>query len=439
MQTDASYRFERGVATDLTRPAIERATTLILEICGGEVGPVTECCADEGLFERTVITLRRERIGRILGISMADQDIVEILERLGCEVADTVEGWSVQAPLSRFDLSIEEDLVEELARVRGYDSIPAVLRALPPVVTLPSETQNRLDGLRQPLIEAGYQEAVTYSFVDPELEMILDPEATDLRLANPISSDLSRMRTTLWSGLLPAVKHNLNRQQTRVRLFEVGPAFDRQNGRIVQTKCIAGVITGSLFPEQWGGDDRKVDFYDVKGNVESILGQASACAFDFLPLSHPALHPGQSAQVVSGGQKIGWVGALHPRLESELGLGQSVYLFELDVNALSEKKLPEYQAVGKFPGIRRDLALLMDKTVLASTIDKVIAEIAPKQLVDWNVFDVYTGKGVDEHQKSVALSLILQDFSRTLEDSEVNQIVDKVVASLTEVTGATLR
>ncbi|MGB1011338.1 MAG: phenylalanine--tRNA ligase subunit beta [Thiolinea sp.] len=439
MQTDASYRFERGVATDLTRPALERATALIIEICGGEAGPVTDCCADDALFERTAIKLRRERIGRILGVSMDDADVVEILERLGCAVSATDDGWSVQAPLSRFDLSIEEDLVEELARVRGYDSIPEVLRPLPPVVTLPLETQNRLDMLRRPLIEAGYQEAVTYSFVDPELEVLLNEQATDIRLANPISSDLSRMRTTLWTGLLPAVKHNLNRQQNRVRLFEVGPAFDRQNGNIVQTKRIAGVITGAVLPEQWGADDRKVDFYDVKGDVEAILGQASANAFTFRPATHPALHPGQSAEICCGEEAIGWVGALHPRIEASLGLGQAVYLFELDMAALNDKKLPEYQAVAKFPGIRRDLALLVDQSVLASTLDKVIADVAPAQLVRWNVFDVYTGKGVEAHQKSVALSLILQDFSRTLEDSEVNQVVEKVVASLKEETGATLR
>lgn len=439
LQTDASYRFERGVAADLTLPALERATALILAICGGEAGSVTDCCADDALFERTTITLRRERIGRILGISMEDADVVEILERLGCEVATTADGWSVQAPLSRFDLNIEEDLVEELARVRGYDSIPAVLRPLPPVVTLPLETQNRMDTLRRPLIEAGYQEAVTYSFVDPELEALLDADATDIRLANPIASDLSRMRTTLWTGLLPAVQHNLNRQQSRVRLFEVGPAFDRRDGEIVQSKRIAGVITGSVLPEQWGAAERKADFYDVKGDVEAILAQASAETFVFTPATHSALHPGQSAQIHCGEQAVGWVGALHPRIEADLNLGQAVYLFELDLAVLQHKKLPEYQAVAKFPGIRRDLALLLDRDVLASALEEAIAEVAPEQLVRWNVFDVYTGKGVEEHQKSVALSLILQDFSRTLEDNEVNQIVEKVVASLSEKTGATLR
>lgn len=439
LQTDASYRFERGVATDLTRPAIERATQLIIDICGGEAGPVIDACADPQLFDRTAIGLRRERIGRVLGLDIADEDVVNILQRLGCEVSAKDDGWSVLAPLSRFDLGIEEDLIEELARVRGYDSIPEVLRALPPVVTLTAETQNRLADLRRPLIESGYQEVITYSFVEPELELTLDPAGAEIMLANPISADLSRMRTTLWSGLLPVISHNLNRQQNRVRLFEIGSAFDKKDGEISQTKRIAGAITGSLYPEQWDAPKRKVDFYDVKGDVEAILEQASAQAFHFLPVAHPALHPGQSAQIATNDRVIGWVGALHPRIEAKLGLDQSVYLFELDMDALEDRKLPEYQAVAKFPGIRRDLALVVDKSVLASALDQAISKVAPEQLIRWTIFDVYTGAGVEEHQKSVALSLILQDFSRTLEDHEVNQIVENVVASLHENTGATLR
>jgi phenylalanyl-tRNA synthetase beta chain len=439
LQTDASYRFERGVATDLTRPAIERATQLIIDICGGEAGPVVEQCADEHLFERRAIGLRRERIGRVLGMEIADDDVVDILQRLGCEVSATDEGWSVLAPLSRFDLGIEEDLIEELARVRGYDSIPEVLRALPPVVTLTAETRNRLADLRRPLIENGYQEVITYSFVEPELELTLDPAGAEIMLANPISADLSRMRTTLWSGLLPVISHNLNRQQNRVRLFEVGSAFDKKDGEITQTKRIAGAVTGMLYPEQWGAPKRKVDFYDVKGDVEAILEQASVQSFHFLPVAHPALHPGQSAQIATKERVIGWVGALHPRIEAKLDLDQSVYLFELDMDALEGRQLPAYQAVARFPGIRRDLALVVDKSVLASALDNAIQAVAPEQLIRWNIFDVYTGTGVEEHQKSVALSLILQDFSRTLEDHEVNQIVENVVASLHENTGATLR
>lgn len=439
LQTDASYRFERGVATDLTVPAIERATQLIIDICGGEAGPVVDECVDDRLFDRTEIKLRRARIGRILGMEIADDTVADILERLGCTISTTADGWSVRTPLSRFDLGVEIDLIEELARVAGYDSIPAVLRAFPPVITLPGEKQNRLETLRRPLIENGYQEVITYSFVEPELELTLAPAGAEILLANPISADLSRMRTTLWSGLLPVIKHNLNRQQSRVRIFEVGSAFDKQDGEITQTKRIAGAITGMLYPEQWDAPKRKVDFYDVKGDVEAILAQASTQSFHFLPVAHPALHPGQSAQIANNDRVIGWVGALHPRIEAKLDLGQSVYLFELDVDALSERKLAEYKAVAKFPSIRRDLALVVDKSVLSSALDNAIRSVAPDELIHWNIFDVYTGAGVEEHQKSVALSLILQDFSRTLEDQKVNQIVEKVVASLNENTGAILR
>ncbi len=439
LQTDASYRFERGVATDLTRPAVERATQLIIDICGGEAGPVIDECMDAQLFERTEITLRRERIVRVLGLKMADDVVVDILQRLGCKVSAIDGGWSVKAPLSRFDLEIEEDLIEELARVRGYDSIPEVLRALPPVVTAGGETENRLPDLHRPLIESGYQEVITYSFVEPELELMLDPAGADIMLANPISADLSRMRTTLWSGLLPVLQYNLNRQQSRVRVFEVGAAFNKQDGEITQARRLAGAVTGSLYPEQWDAPKRKVDFYDIKGDVEAILAQALMQVFHFLPVAHPALHPGQSAQIATAERSIGWVGALHPRIEAKLGLDQSVYLFELDMAALADRKLPEYQAVARFPGIRRDLALVVDKSVLASALDSAIQAVAPEQLIRWNIFDVYTGAGVEEHQKSVALSLILQDFSRTLEDQEVNQIVEKIVASLHENTGASLR
>ncbi|MEZ5478126.1 MAG: phenylalanine--tRNA ligase subunit beta [Thiolinea sp.] len=439
LQTDSSYRFERGVAADLPVRALERATQLILEICGGEAGPVVDECADASVLEPRRISLRRERITRILGTRIDDAAIVGILERLGCVVESQEQGWLVQTPLSRFDLGIEEDLVEEIARVQGYDSIPAILRPLQPIVTLPSEHSNTVAALRAPLLARGYQEAVTYSFVDPELELTLNPAGADILLANPISADLARMRTTLWSGLLPAVRHNLNRQQQRVRLFETGPAFDRKNGEIIQYPRLAGAITGTALPEQWGESARKVDFFDAKGDVEAILERASTQSFHFLPVAHPALHSGQCAQIVTQEQSIGWVGALHPRIEAKLDLEQAVYLFELDLHGLQERRMPEYRSVSKFPAIRRDLALLVDKTVLSSSLDQAIRKVAPPQLIRWNIFDVYTGKGVEEHQKSVALSLILQDFSRTLEDREVNQIVEAVMVSLTGETGAVLR
>lgn len=439
LQTDASYRFERGVAADLPVQALERATQLIVEICGGSVGPVVDVCADEHLLERPSVNLRRERIARILGVTIEDTMVVDILQRLGCEVTANAKGWTVKPPHSRFDITIEEDLVEELARVYGYDNIPAALKALQPKLTVKLETEASLSELRAPLLARGYQEAVTYSFVDPTIEGLLSPGQASIVLANPISAELSQMRSTVWSGLLRSLEYNLNRQQTRVRLFEVGPVFSKTEVGIQQQDKIAGIITGSVFPEQWGQANRALDFYDMKGDVEAILAQANAQKFYFVPVAHPALHPGQSAQIATDQAVVGWVGALHPALETKLGLGQDVFLFELDLKALQDRRLPVYQAISKFPMIRRDLALVMDRSVLAIALDQAIAKVAPASLIHWEIFDVYTGKGIAEHQKSVALSLILQEPSRTLEDGEVTKIVGEIMASLQENTGASLR
>ena len=439
LQTDASYRFERGVAADLPVQALERATALIVAICGGEVGPVVDVCADDSVLARPSVSLRRERIGRLLGITIDDATVANILQRLGCEVQTTAEGWQVQPPLSRFDIGIEEDLIEELARVYGYDQIPADLGATKPILTLPLETQNRMTNLRAPLLANGYQEAVTYSFVDPAIEALLSPGIEPITLANPISADLSVMRSSVWSGLLRALQYNLNRQQTRVRLFEIGPVFEKKNGEIQEHIKLAGVISGAVQPEQWGVKSRAVDFYDIKGDVEAVLEQVTGETFYFLPVVHSALHPGQCAQIATQERVIGWVGALHPRLEAALDFGQDVLLFELDWSALQQRALPSYQAVTKFPAIRRDLALVLDKAVVASSIDQAIAKVAPAYLTRWTIFDVYTGAGIAENQKSVAVSLILQDSARTLEDSEVNRTIDTIVASLHESTGATLR
>ncbi len=346
----------------------------------------------------------------------------------------------MQAPLARFDLNIEEDLIEELARVRGYDSIPAELRPLAPRITQPSETAVGRDSLRNLMVARGYQEAVTFSFVDPKMELTLAPTAEGITLANPISADLAVMRSTLWSGLLRSVSYNLNRQQNRVRLFEVGPAFYQDaDGKPQQKTMLAGALTGNLYPEQWGQVNRPADFYDLKGDVEALLEQVTGTSFYFAPVAHAALHPGQSAEIMTENAVVGWMGMLHPRIEEKLGLAQPVYLFELDMGLLAQRILPKYQAVSKFPAIRRDLALLVRDDVLAVALENAVKKAAIPQLVSYYLFDVYVGKGIPEGQKSVALSLILQDFSRTLEDAEINQIVDAVVTALQEEVGAVLR
>jgi phenylalanyl-tRNA synthetase beta chain len=440
LQTDSSARFERGVDPGLPVQAMERATQLIVDICGGEVGAVVDTCADASVLQRKSILLRPERIRRVLGVSMDDATVEGVLTRLHCEFSKTDAGWQVQAPLSRFDLGIEEDLIEELARVRGYDSIPAELRPLAPRIIQPSETVVGRESLRDLLVARGYQEAVTFSFVDPKMEEILAPAADNIALANPISADLGVMRSTLWSGLLRSVAYNLNRQQGRVRLFEVGPAFSLdESGNVQQKTLISGVITGNLYPEQWGQVSRAADFYDLKGDVEALLAQVTGTEFFFAPVVHVALHPGQSAEIMTATDVVGWMGMLHPRIEEKLGLAQPVYLFELDMSLLAQRTLPSYKAVSRFPAIRRDLALLVGEDVLAVALEYAVKKAAVPQLVAYYLFDVYKGKGIPEGQKSVALSLILQDFSRTLEDAEINRMVDLVVASLQEEVGAALR
>jgi phenylalanyl-tRNA synthetase beta chain len=441
LQTDASYRYERGVAADLCVLAIERATQLVLDICGGHAGAVVDTLANPEVLNKRAVILRAARIERVLGIELERAEVRALLERLGCEVTDTQEGWQVLVPLARFDISIEEDLIEEVARVRGYDSIPAVMRPLEPILHLPSEETVTLEQLRAPLLARGYQEAVTFSFVDEAIEELLSPVAERIRLLNPISADLGLMRSTLWSGLLRAVSYNINRQQLRVRLFEMGPAFNKVEGQLQQTRKVAGVITGLVEPEQWASPKRKVDFFDIKGDVEALLATVSGEKFQFIPITHPTLHPGQSAQVVTATQVVGWVGAIHPKLESILGLDQPVFVFELDLEYLQKARIPKYTMVSKFPAIRRDLSLVMDHYVLAESLDRVIETVAKTtpQLISWNVFDLYTGQGVEAGKKSVALNLIIQDASRTLEDSEVNSIVATVVAALQTETGAALR
>lgn len=440
LQTDSSARFERGVDPAMPLQAMERATQLILDICGGEAGTVVDTLADAGVLQRKAILLRPQRIQRVLGVVMDDATVEGVLARLHCEVSKTDAGWQVQAPLARFDLAIEEDLIEELARVRGYDSIPAELRPRAPRITQPSEKSVGQGKLRNLLVARGYQEAVTFSFVDPKMEQTLAPAADAIALANPISADLGVMRSTLWSGLLRSVGYNLNRQQNRVRLFELGPSFHQDEaGQPQQRTMLAGVITGNLYPEQWGQVNRPVDFYDLKGDVEALLEQVTGTQFHFAPVAHAALHPGQSAQIMTQTDVVGWMGMLHPKLEERLGLNQPVYLFELDMAALAQRELPKYQAVSRFPAIRRDLALLVREDVLSVGLENALKKAAIPQLVSYYLFDVYAGKGIPEGQKSVALSLILQDFSRTLEDAEINRIVDAIIASLQEEVGAVLR
>ena len=440
MHTDGSHRFERGVSLDLQVKGLERATQLIIEICGGKVGPITDVATQDDLEKREAIYYQRSRTKRHLGIEVDDARIEDIMTRLGCQLESADDGWMIIPPVFRFDLSTPEDVVEEIARIYGYDNIPAVLRPMEPLISLKPETQVREESLQNVLVARGYQEAITYSFVPPEIESLLTAGAEQIKLSNPISEELSVMRSTLWSGLIPALDKNVKRQQSRVRLFESGLSFQKSaKGLPEQRKKLAGVITGSLYPEQWDGDTKKVDFYDLKGDVEALLAEVSGQQFEFIPADHATLHPGQSAKIILGDQQIGLCGALHPALEKKLSLDQQVFVFELDLGLIDEKKLPEYNKLSPYPSVRRDLALLVKKDTNYDEISNILKGLKINQLVENFVFDVYEGNNIDSNQKSLALGLIFQDFSRTLEEEEISVHVERIVTTLKKELSAVLR
>ena len=440
LHTDSSHRFERGVDPEFQVKAIERATDLILDICGGESGPVTDL-RTKPLDLAGVIDLREAQIPRILGVSIARDEVKGILSRLGCVVKAESWGWRVNPPTYRFDIKEEIDLVEEVARVYGYHRIAGSTQLLETEMVMQPENQLPLLRLQNALVDMGYWEAITFTFVDPDMERKLSADMKPVKLANPISSELAVMRTTLWSGLLKAVQHNLNRQQNRVRMFETGLSFIPDGEDVIQAPKLAGVVTGSSYPESWSRTNRAVDFFDLKGDIENLLALGAGLdEIEFQSLDdHPSLHPGQAAAIFRGDNRIGVMGALHPRLENELGLEQRVYCFELDLASILTANVPKFEESSKFPAIRRDLALVVDETIPASAILSSIVNLGISQIQDFYIFDVYTGEGVASGRKSIALGLILQELSRTLNDKEVDEIITKVISQLEKDVGASLR
>lgn len=440
LQTDSAYRFERGVDPDSQRRAMERATSLLLAIAGGQAGPVVERVTEQALPQRLPITLRRARISRLLGMELPDAEITEVLSRLGMTVENHVEGWRVTPPGFRFDIALEADLIEELARVHGYNQLPSGHARAQLSITAQPESAPNLDKVRQLLVDRGYQEIVTYSFVDPELQRSLDPERAPIGLTNPLSLELSVMRTQLWPGLIKTEIHNQNRQQAGGRYFEIGLNYIKQDNEIIQNKYIGCLMSGSLYPEQWGLTNRAVDFFDMKADAEELLKMvADAGSYQFQPMAHPALHPGQSAGIVSAGQLLGYVGVLHPDLERQLGLSGRTLLLELNLSLLQGRVLPRFSELSKFPGIRRDLAVVVSDAVPADAVTACIRAAAGGLLQSLLVFDVYQGPGVESGRRSIALGLILQDSSRTLKDDDVDAVINRVTARLNQELNATLR
>lgn len=440
LHTDSSHRFERGVDPSLQAAAMERATALLTAIAGGRAGPVVEAAAPEHLPGPASVPLRAARIGRLLGITLAPESVEEILARLGMGPEREEGGWRVTVPTHRFDITTEVDLVEELARVHGYDRLPSTRPA--GTAALPPQPEGRLGRERicTALVDRGYQEVVTYSFVDADLQHRLDPVTPAPALTNPLSAELGVLRTGLWPGLLKVLIHNRNRQQSRVRIFEAGLKFIQQQAVIKEENIIGGLAAGGRYPEQWGVESQPVDFYDVKSDLEGLFDLTGRKeGFIFTAASHPALHPGQAARIVCDGMDVGWLGALHPVLQRDLELSERTILFEVSLDALQRARVPSFQEWSRFPANRRDLAVVVDETVSASAVRACIERHAPGVLQEAILFDVYQGKGVELGRRSIAFGLIFQDSSRTLTDQDMDAILAGVVAGLEQELSATLR
>jgi phenylalanyl-tRNA synthetase beta chain len=443
LHTDSSHRFERGVDTHMQVYALERATQLIREICGGDVGPVVEHKTASHPDEPLPIHLRADQIKRVLGIELPVSDVTEILQRLGMQVKVYSDGWLVKSPSFRFDIEIEADLLEEIVRVYGYNNIPRTHPSYHAIIQPQPEAANSLSILKKCLVNRGYFEAITYSFVDPRWQKILDPQRPTISLANPLSSEMSVMRTSILPGLINALKHNVNRQQNRVRLFETGLCFipdSEKSGMdtIKQEAMFAGVICGDIHHEQWSEQSRKVDFFDIKADVEALLSfSADIPAYE--AAQHPALHPGQSACIKQNDEIIGWLGALHPEVQKALDIEQRIYVFEVKQSAIANNKIPAFTPLSRYPEVRRDLAILLDETIPVANILSAIKSVSSDLVKETQLFDIYQGKGVAEGRKSVAFGLILQEFSRTLTDKEVDAEIEKIVSTLNQQFAATLR
>jgi phenylalanyl-tRNA synthetase beta chain len=444
MHTDASMRFERGVDPAGQARAIERATMLLCEIAGGKAGPLVECEDRAEIPVRAPIKLRRQRLKTLLGVEIPDAEVEAIFDRLGMTVAAEDDGWIVTPPSARFDISIEVDLIEEVVRLHGYDQIPEIVGRFSAVLGTATETAVPVARVRASLAANGYQEVITYSFVDPALDDAFGPSedagAAGLALSNPISSELAVMRRSLWPGLVQAAKHNLSRQQGRLRLFEFGIRFLRQDTDIIEENVLSGLLAGSVDPEQWSLPARTVDLFDLKADLQSVLGLTGAIAeFEFAAADHPALRPGRSAAIKRSGKLIGWMGEMHPALIRKFDLGQTPVLFEIRFDAAFASAVREFQPVSKFPTVRRDLAVIVDSGLPVSDLVQVVNAAGGPRLRETRVFDIYTGENIETGSKSVALGLILQETSRTLTEDDVGAIIQAVIERLSHEFNATIR
>jgi phenylalanyl-tRNA synthetase beta chain len=450
--TDAAQRFERGVDPTLPAVALERAAALLLQIAGGEAGPVQltqggDAVASLLAQQQTWVRLRRSRLDALLGVAVPEAEVRSLLAAVTGEALATEDGWRVRRPPHRFDIRIEADLIEEVARLRGFDSIVESHASAPQVAGYATESRVGNDRLLSAMADAGYREVITYSFVDPVLQRQLFPDEPGLALANAISADLSEMRVSLWTGLIQAARDNVRRQQSRVRLFEIGKKFDvrgansgAQAGALREIETLAGITTGARWPEQWGSARESLDFYDVKADLMAVLALTGrADAFRFEPGSLGCLRPGRTARILRDATPIGWLGEVHPQLNQALSLPVNTILFELEIESAFVANPLQFIKISKFPSVRRDLAIVVDESVPLAVLQENVTVSASGLLSELRVFDVYRGPGVDFGRKSIALGLILQDSSRTLTDVDADAVVTAVVARLRDELSASIR
>jgi len=440
LHTDASHRFERGVDPELCYRALDRAVQLLVDIAGGQVGPLTDVTSNDQLPVENKVALRFERIERVLGIKLDEETVESYFSSLGMVVDKTTDQWLVTAPSYRFDIAIEADLIEEVARLYGYDNLPQNSLNISGSLVSAAEKVQPLDRIKDLLVDLGYQEAITYSFTDEAALNLLTPNSEVYRLQNPISADLSVMRTTLWAGLLRAMDANIKRNEESVRFFESGLKFTVVDGELKQEQVLSLLVTGKVQPEQWGKSSRAADFYDVKNDVESIFAlNGLAADYQFKAGKHDALHPGQTAEIINkAGEKVGVIGLVHPGLESEFDIKKPVYLVELTLSLIQTRDIPVFEATSKYPSVRRDLALIVDEKQEVGDITDYICQLGGL-IKNALVFDVYQGKGIESGRKSVALGLILQDKSKTLVDLEIDGIITELLVNLDKIFNAQLR
>jgi phenylalanyl-tRNA synthetase beta chain len=440
LHTDASTRFERGVDPAQQERAIERATQLLIDIAGGMPGPLVAEESRRDIPVRNEVFLRHARIGALLGADLSRAEVEGYLHRLGMDVNAEGEGWTVVAPSYRFDIAIEEDLIEELGRIHGYDNVPIVPGAGAAQLGRASEHAVNEERVADVLVARGYNEIITYSFVDPAHAEAVNPGMSPVALANPISNDLAVMRRSLWPGLLLTAQQNLSRQQARLRLFEIGRQFIEEADKVCEINVLAGLAIGSRWPENWGSSDVEVDFYDVKADLEALLSLTGRMAeVSFEAAEHPALKPGQTARISFAAQAVGWLGVLHPQTQRVYELKTAPVMFALEMQSAFAAIVPAVRTYSKFPSVRRDLAFVVDEAVTVQALLDCVRAAAGENLQSVTVFDIYRGKGIETKRKSVALGLILQGAYRTLTDEDADETVQSVTWRLEHELGATIR